>query len=198
MAHVTEWLQAYHDGEIDARRATAVEAHLARCEACRVELAALTALSDLLRADSAPDLMPEERFVAQVGLQLPRRHAASRWERALSTGWRLAPVLLVAGWMFFQAAVVITTLILASMSFGDGVLTSLLPPAPASSWLEQLANTVGLAPAIDLLSVLGLARKVTLLTIGVPLVFGLLVWSWLASWWAYIRHQQLAANGERS
>ena len=34
-----EWLTAYHDGELDARRRQQVEAHLPECPECRLELA---------------------------------------------------------------------------------------------------------------------------------------------------------------
>jgi len=51
-------LSAYHDGELPEAERTALEAHLARCPACRAELAGIQALGRLVaEAGRAP--MPE-------------------------------------------------------------------------------------------------------------------------------------------
>ena len=72
--HVTPWLATYHDGELKGRRLRQVEAHLAECATCRAELNELQCLSALLHESPvAEDLLPPERFVAQVGLRLERR-----------------------------------------------------------------------------------------------------------------------------
>jgi len=51
--HVTEWIGAYHDGELRGARLLQVESHLLDCAACQAELDALSALSTLLQEDSA-------------------------------------------------------------------------------------------------------------------------------------------------
>ncbi|MGH7294579.1 MAG: anti-sigma factor family protein, partial [Polyangiaceae bacterium] len=50
----SEWLMPFHDGELDAPRRTALEAHLARCPACRDEVAALRATDARVRAACRP------------------------------------------------------------------------------------------------------------------------------------------------
>jgi len=53
-------LSAYADGEIDDKRRTALEAHLAQCERCRRELAAIRAQwASLERAAPVPPLPPD-------------------------------------------------------------------------------------------------------------------------------------------
>ena len=69
--HITEWLNAYLDGELNGRRLHHVEAHLAECEACRTELESLERLSGLLHEVPAPEFTSPERFAAQVNLRLP-------------------------------------------------------------------------------------------------------------------------------
>ena len=44
------WLVMYHDGELDAARREQFEAHVATCDACQRELAALKSLSGMLAA----------------------------------------------------------------------------------------------------------------------------------------------------
>jgi anti-sigma factor RsiW len=48
--HVTDWLGAYHDGELEESRRQQVEAHLQVCEDCHAELSRLRALARLLQA----------------------------------------------------------------------------------------------------------------------------------------------------
>ena len=45
--HVSEWLNAYLDGELKNGRLHQVEEHLATCEACQAELESLQGLSAL-------------------------------------------------------------------------------------------------------------------------------------------------------
>lgn len=49
-------LQAFHDGELDAKETAAVEAHCLQCAACRNELAELEDTARLLAASLAPEL----------------------------------------------------------------------------------------------------------------------------------------------
>ncbi|HSO27125.1 MAG TPA: zf-HC2 domain-containing protein, partial [Anaerolineales bacterium] len=52
--HVTAWLAAYYDRQLDPQRLAQVEAHLQVCPECRHELQSLDALSALLSAWEAP------------------------------------------------------------------------------------------------------------------------------------------------
>ena len=75
--HVTEWLNAYLDGELNGSQLQQVEAHLAECEACQAELESLERLSSLLHEVPAPEFTSPERFAAQVNLRLPHRRTVN-------------------------------------------------------------------------------------------------------------------------
>ena len=203
MNHMTTRLQAYHDGELDPRMAEAVEAHLAECEACLTEFEALEILSALLHElPPATQLMPEDRFVAQVALRLPRDETPRLPERTLKWGWRLAPVMLVATWAFVQAAAILTSGIAALVRLGVGseLAGSLIPEQTA-------ASGVGLGLAGSLLDALGGDAAVEILRqlsgVGwiavVPMLFtgltALAICSWVAMWWA-VERQAPQESGE--
>ena len=199
--HVTSWLGAYHDGELQGRRLRQTETHLARCEACRTELEALRALTTLLQTSPAPEgLTQPARFAAQVGLRLPRRPTQPTWKRTLEIGWRLVPVGLLGAWVFVQAALFVSSAVSGALQLGLGgeAVASLLPASQQGSWFTE---TLSLSSAsLNDLGQIGLQ----LLNNGGPLgwgitlnlvalvVVGLLYWSWLASWWARRHHK----NGE--
>jgi hypothetical protein len=205
MEHTHQWaelrLQAYHDGELDARASERISAHLTDCAICREELATLASLSSLLQAvPPAQDLMPEDRFVASVGLRLSRRPTVPLSERVIDAGWRWAPALLVGLWAFFQAVSWMTTGILTLSSLGVGspwfdrlpqVVTRLLSIA-GLRWDDRVPAAVGLDVLGDAIAALGLGNlSLTLVHFGFYIVLGLAIWSWAASWWARERHRQL-------
>jgi hypothetical protein len=206
--HVTAWLGAYHDGELQGLRLRQVEAHLARCVTCRADLERLQALAALLQeSPAAENLTPPERFVAQVGLRLPRRPERPAWQRALETGWQLVPLGLLGAWAFVQAmfAMAGAVLVALRMGLGGDVAAWLLRPelveglsaSQQGPWLTEIFSLSGAS--------LGDVGRITLqlLSDGGPLgwgvtlnlvslvVIGLLYWSWLASWWARRQHRQL-------
>jgi predicted anti-sigma-YlaC factor YlaD len=197
--HVTLWLGAYHDGELQGRRMQQVEAHLADCAACRAELEELQALTALLQESPAPEYRTSpERFAAQVGLRLPRRPVQPTWKTILETGWRLTPVGLLGAWAFVQSVFVVATVVLYALQIGTlgETITAWLPPL-GESWLAQISrlssaslNEAGSA-VLNLLSLLSWS---TVLSFGVLGVIGLLYLSWLASWWARRQHN----NGDRA
>jgi hypothetical protein len=128
-----EWLGAYHDGELSQVRRQLVEAHLEDCAACRDERA-LRRLSALVRQAPAPaPSLSNVRFAAQVGLRLPRPTAQSGWRPALRLGWQALPALLVGGWAFAQALVMVAGLALLALQAGLGgqaVSQTLAAPGP--------------------------------------------------------------------
>jgi anti-sigma factor RsiW len=196
--HVTNWLEAYHDGELRGLRLRQVEAHLAECAVCRAELECLQSLSTLLQESPAAErLTSPDRFVAQVGLRLARRPEQSVRHRVLETGWRLVPAGLLGAWAFVQAVFTVAGGVFAALSLGGGAVTSALP-AWSGSWLTQALAWTGVHLSgaerivLQLLSTLGwlMALNVVLL-IGI----GLLYWSWLASWWVRRRRHQTGAMG---
>ncbi|UCC64420.1 MAG: zf-HC2 domain-containing protein [Anaerolineae bacterium] len=195
--HVTAWLGAYHDGELQGRRLRQVETHLAHCATCRADLERLQALAALLQeSPAAENLTPPERFVAQVGLRLPRRPARPAWQRGLEMGWRLVPVGLLGAWAFVQAVFVVAGAVLVALRMGLGgdVAAELLPASQPGLGLTEIfslsgtgLNDVGRMMLQVLSSGGPLGWSVTL-NLVLLVVIGLLYWSWLASWWA--RRQQ--------
>ena len=198
--HVTAWLGAYHDGELRGRRLRQVEAHLAHCTMCRADLESLWALAALLQeSPAAENLTPPESFVAQVGLQLPRRPERPAWQRVLETGWRLVPVGLLGAYVFVQTVFVVAGVVLGAlqMGLGEDVAAGLLPAAQQEPWLTEVFNLSGAGLndvgriVLQLLSNGGpLSWGVTLNLVSL-VVIGLLYWSWLASWWARRQRRQL-------
>ena len=195
--HVTPWLGTYHDGELKGRRLRQVEDHMAHCATCRAELEELRALSLLLQESPAPDgLTRPDRFVAQVGLRLPRRPAQPVWKRALEAGWRLAPVGLLGAWVFVQTVFIVARVIMGTLWAGleGDLVAGWLPAAQPGLSLAKLLSSSGASlndvghTALRLLGNggplgWGVALNVVSLT-----VIGLLYWSWLASWWARRQH----------
>ena len=197
MEHVSAWLEVYHDGELSGRRSRQVEAHVADCASCRAELESLRALTGLLQESPSPaGLMSPDRFVAQVGLRLPRRPVQPAWRRALEVSWRLAPAGLLSAWAFAQAVIIVSGIVLTGIDFGlAGDVGAALPAdMGASSWLIGI---IGLAHAdlgtaaqyvLDLLRAGFGVSWTGVLSLVASTIFGLLLWSWLASWWAH--HQR--------
>jgi anti-sigma factor RsiW len=202
--HVTARLQAYHDGELDSRTAETVEAHLAECGLCLAEFEALEMLSTLLHEiPPATQLMPENRFVAQVALRLPRDKTPTLPERTLKWGWRLAPAMLVATWVFAQAAAILTNGIAALLRLGVGseVIGALIPERTmaggiglglAGTLLEPLAGDA-VTEIVRQLSAVGQIAVIPMLFTGLT---ALATCSWVAIWWAMER-QPLGESGKQ-
>lgn len=186
--HVSEWLNAYHDGELRGNRLRSVEAHLAECELCQAELDSLVDLSDLLQEVRAPEMVSAERFAAQVNLRLPRSRSVPQGTRLTEVGWWMIPVGLLASWVFISTALILSDVL--SVAGNLGLLSGL------SEWLAfgpennvYLSTTIGQA---GLLSGNGLNWAESLETItrvSVPQIIlqvsiALLYLSWIAIWWA--------------
>ena len=195
--HVTAWLAAYHDGELRGLRLRQVETHLAHCETCRAELEALQALTALLQESPVAEAITSpDRFVAQVGLRLPRRPVQPAWQRTLEAGWRLAPVGLLGAWAFGQAVFFVAGIVTGALRMGLGgdVVAGLLPVSQQRLWLAEVfsLSNVGLNDAgrimLQMLSNGGPLGWGITLHLALSVVIGLLYCSWLASWWARRRH----------
>lgn len=172
--HVHAWLEAYHDGELRGRRLQQVEDHLARCAECQSEAEKLNILSTLLQENPAPThLTPPDRFVAQVGLRLPRQQKEAGWPRTFKVGWQIVPLALFGAWVFVQALFIVVGLLLAGLSLGLGDIA-------AQSALGTLNTNELLAWSVGLDFALSAA-------------IGLMYLSWLASWWVGRRHLQIEA-----
>jgi predicted anti-sigma-YlaC factor YlaD len=160
--HVERLLAAYHDGELKGHRLQKVEAHLEICESCREELEKLMVLRALLQEYPEPgDLVPLDQFVAQVGLQLPRRPAHTYRRRILVGLWQLVPVALLVIWVFYQAVFTQTALMGIVLDLGIWrELGSVLSPGLSfGNWGAFEWN------------------------LGFSALIGLAFLGWLASWW---------------
>ena len=83
----TRWLPEYRLGHLDARRQTAVAAHLERCAACRADLAQQTALAAVL---TYPELFRGKRVALSVtGGNIDSRILANTLLRSLLRDGRL-------------------------------------------------------------------------------------------------------------
>lgn len=172
--HITQWINAYHDGELTGRRLQQVEDHLLQCGTCKSELDQLQALSALLQASfaAAPPLTTPERFAGQVNLRLPRRAPLTPRQQALRTLWHLIPVGLFAAWAFIQTGLIVLAVVMGALSFGIGL-------GPVSEWLPTGANNLWVVITLNLVLLVAI---------------GLMAWSWLAGWWVMNR-QQPELNG---
>jgi len=167
--HVTDWLNAYHDGELTERQRKRVEAHLAECASCRAELEQLRFLSAALRESPLPsDFLPPELFVAQVGLQLPRRPEGPAPRKALWVAWRLTPLVLLGALVFLQTVLLVTglTRVAVGLGLGGETAATLLPVRTGGLWQAVQLNLI------------------------LPGVIALLYLSWLASWWSRRQQQE--------
>ena len=205
--HARHWLGGYLDGELRGLRLRWVESHLGECSACRSELETLKDLRALLlESPSMEAAMPPERFVAEVGLRLPRRQARPPAERTLEWVWRLAPAGLLLTLAFVQTVFILSGVLRAALSLGlGGDAAALLFPSAAAG--APAGDVLSLSPA----SVSGAVQMVVrlvqegtalawlpVLYILFLIVIGTLYWSWLASWLARRRHQRLAARNGSS
>jgi hypothetical protein len=141
--HVTEWLNAYLDGELHGSRLLTVEAHLAECEACKAELQYLRDLSGLLHKVPTPEFTTPERFATQVNLLLPQRLVTAQRSRLFEIGWWMIPVGLLAAWIFVSTAILVSGMISAANNFGllDSANTLLVSGASNMTyWSSALAQ----------------------------------------------------------
>ncbi len=191
--HVSEWLNAYFDGELKGKRLHQVEEHLAECEACQAELESLQGLSALLRDVPAAEFIANERFVAQVNLRLPQRQVKTIRDNAIEVGWWMIPIGLLAAWIFFSTAVLVSDMVTAADNFGllDSATTLLVPDA---SERADWASTLGQIGVLEGGS-LQWAESTESYTRNVLPQFiwqvsiAVLYLTWIAIWWARQKRQ---------
>lgn len=186
--HVTEWLNAYLDGELKGRRLHHVQAHLAECSQCLAELESLHDLSSLLHEVPAPKFISSERFAAQVNLRLPHEQPRVPKRSVREVGWWMIPVSLLMLWVIIGTSELVGDVVTTAGRLG------LLNGAPA--WLVQAFSNEavwsGRLGDFGLLRGNGLAwAEVTELFTRNSLpqfiwqaATGLLYLSWVAIWWA--------------
>jgi len=191
--HVTQWLEAFYDGELKGGPARQVKEHLEICDACLAEFESLNSLSALLKEfPEARNLTPVDTFAAQVGLRLPRKAQVSKENKFFRLGWQWVPIGLLATWVFVQ-----------TVFFVNGFLTWVLRIFPGTEQFTgflqnntQTESFFGAASNLNIADFSGISQfwqnilrgggplgwAVTL-NLVLTLILGLLYLSWLASWW---------------
>ncbi len=192
--HISEWLSAYHDGELHGNRLHLVEEHLVECELCQAELVSLEGLSDLLHEVPAPEFIPVERFAAQVNLRLPHKRTQVARKGIFEIGWWMIPVGLVGAWIFVATSSIISDVLSTANQLG--LLNSL------SSWIGSgasngiyLSASLGQAGVLSGNSLNWAEATETLTRISLPQIIlqisiAVLYLSWLAVWWARRTRQE--------
>ncbi len=191
--HVSEWLNAYHDGELHGNRLQHVEEHLAECELCQAELESMEGLSNLLHKVPAQEFIPVERFATQVNLRLPHEQRRVARKQIVEAGWWMIPVGLVGAWIFVTASAILGDVLSTASQFG--LLSGL------SSWISTgplndvyVSASLGQAGVLSGTSLNWAETTETLTRISLPQIIlqisiALLYLSWLAIWWARRTHQ---------
>jgi hypothetical protein len=193
--HVTDWLNAYLDGELHGNRLHQVEEHLAECESCRVEFEALKGISGLLHAGPAPEFMSAERLAARVNLLLPQRRDTTPGRKILEAGWWMIPVGLLATWVFVSTAFFMSDMLSAANNLGllnnvsDWMVFGSANAAYWSSTLGRFGvlsgNSLSWTESIEALT------RTSLPQISLQISIALLYLSWIAIWWARrMRHER--------
>jgi predicted anti-sigma-YlaC factor YlaD len=186
--HVTEWLNAYLDGELHGNRLQHVQNHLAECTICQAEFDSLQNLSGLLQAIPAPEFPSPERFATQVNLLLPQKRTATPGTQLFEAGWWMIPVGLLAVWVFISTAAVLGDAVSTAKNFG-------LLDSTTASFISAPSETVEVTSTLGQFGVLqgnslqwaettegftrGLFPQIVL-----QVAVALLYITWFAVWWA--------------
>lgn len=192
--HVTDWLNAYLDGELKGHRLHQVEAHLADCPECLAELESLQDVSDLLHEVPTPEFISSERFAAQVNLLLPHEQPRMPKRNVQEVGWWLIPVSLLMLWVFIGTSEAVGDVVRMADRFG------LLSNAPAglvqrfsgqAVWSDVLGN-FGLLSGDGLAWAEGteLFTRHTLPQLVWQAAIAMLYLSWIVIWWARQRRRE--------
>jgi hypothetical protein len=199
--HITQWLGAYHDGELRGAHLRQVENHLAECAECQSELEGMQGLSALLH-ETAPagEFLPTERFVANLTLNLPRQPESAQPRKALEIGWWLVPVGLLGTWVFIQITFSLSSAVLFAADAGllGSNLSWLQGNPPQMSWFALATNLlggqVGVTGQVALSALNDAHLFVTQLTGSLlpQILLAVLYLGWLAAWW--LRHQSRSSQ----
>lgn len=195
--HVTEWLGAYHDGELHGARLRHVEGHLVECATCQAELDEIRNLSTLLQdTSSIGDFPHSERFVANLAISLPRQSEQPQTPNVLKIAWWLIPVGLLGIWLFIDITLSLSSVVTLAVDAAllSGNLVWLQGNPLQMQWFATAMNLFGNqlgAPGREILSVLNDANLFTtqLARILIPqAIVAVSYLGWLLFWW--LRHQQ--------
>jgi predicted anti-sigma-YlaC factor YlaD len=196
--HVSEWLNAYHDGELRGNRLHQVEAHLAECELCQTELESLEGLSNLLHEVPAPKMISPERFAAQVNLRMPHTQTIISRRQVMEIGWWLIPVGILGVWVFISTSTALSGILYEANRLG--LLNSIsgwiaFSPSSQISLAATLAQSGLLSGnSLNWAETTETFTRITLPQIGWQISIALLYLSWIAIWW--VRHTRGQQHGQ--
>jgi len=202
--HVTEWLGAYHDGELRGARLRQTEQHLAGCATCQAELDEMRDLSTLLQDTAAKgDFLPTEHFVANLALRLPRRSEQPQPRNALTTGWWLIPPGLLAIWLFIDITFSLSPVVTLAVNSGlpGDAAAWLQGNPPQMRWFATAMNLFGNqlgAPGRETLSALHDSSLFIAQIAGrlIPqAILAVAYLGWLLSWWLGEQHPPSQSAG---
>ena len=188
--HVTPaLLRRYEQGSLDAAASSSVEAHVARCPACRAEVARLAPLPDLAQLWTAVRdeiAQPREPWLVR---QLRRMGLPDADAVVLSASQSLR-----IPWAIGVLAVVTSAVVLAQLSDRrtDLVYLALAPLVPAVGVAATYDSTDPIRDLTDVTPMskfrLLLLRTLVVLALGIPttLVLGLAVTGWSAAAFAWL------------
>ena len=198
--HVTEWLNAYLDGELHGGRLQVVEAHLAECEACQAELRSLQDLSGLLQKVPVPEFTSPERFATQVNLLLPHRPVTTSRSKLFEIGWWMIPVGLLAVWAFISSATIVSNIVSMANNFGvvDAANTLLVSgvsdPANWTSTLSRFGFLEG--NSLQWIELTENYSKNVIPQFVWQVSLALLYLTWIAIWWAHQTRHEHQPDGQ--
>ena len=190
--HILEQLGPYLDGELHGKSLQKVKLHLTECMTCQEEYTLLENLSATLQEAPSPDFPSPEDFASDLALLLPGKPALPIREKALEFGWWLAPIGLIAIWIFIST----TNLVSGAITFANtlGVLNDtstwlVSGSAPETYWSAALGqfgflsgNNLQIAEMAEAIT------RITLPQIVWQVSLATLYLSWMAIWWA--RHER--------
>lgn len=195
--HILELLGAYIDGELHGGQLRKVEAHLDECQTCLEEYYSLQALSATLLSAPVPAFPSPERFAADVALRLPRTPVKPLHTKALEVGWWLAPIGLIATWIFISTTILVSNVVTAANEFGllSSATAGLFSGSSSAAYWSATLGQFGVL-AGETLQWAELTESFTRTTVPQftwQISIALLYLSWMAIWWA--RHsRQGSAN----
>jgi len=200
----TTWLHAYIDGELAEDRIVELDGRLQECANCRKDLQELLALRELLQACPVAERAGSDAdFVRTVVRQLPAQRTAALLpsQDIFRVAWRALPFSLAGLLAVGQAVLIVSGLLWLGLRVGllDSSLLAALVTGAAPS--GGLTSAIGGVLASDMWDgvgvVLGTVGPLALIGFGYFVVlcgFGLLYWSWLASWWLRRNRKSLATT----
>lgn len=173
--HPTQWLEAFLDGELAPEKSAQIADHLGSCEICAGEMAKIERLGSMLReapriqVDFPPLSLPGRTGIPGTSPISTKTDAGAARTHAnpprIGAGWLAAPLGVMAGWAFIQAALWISGGLLlldetrqffiaapGSPSLWQQALSFLLLPGPFT-WLQTLLGMLPGGTSWQLLSI---------------------------------------------